>query len=100
MPYGLALLHTLHPDLAAALGICSLYRVSLFPKPILQSQNRALQGIKGVPPLKEGLNPATWMLEVSTPGAEQRTGVDFAEIYKDSDFARQELQPTFLLNCK
>ena len=47
-----------------------------------------MQGIKGVPPLKEGLNPATWMLEVSTPGAEQRTGVDFAEIYKNSDFAR------------
>jgi hypothetical protein len=44
--------------------------------------------IKGVPPAKEGLNPATWMLEVSTPGAEQRTGVDFAEIYKGSDFAR------------
>ena len=48
-----------------------------------------LQNIKGVPPLKEGLNPATWMLEVSTPGAEQRTGTNFAEIYKDSDFARQ-----------
>ena len=46
------------------------------------------QGIKGVPPIKEGLNPATWMLEVSTPGAEQRTGVDFAEVYKGSEFAR------------
>jgi ABC-type multidrug transport system permease subunit len=48
--------------------------------------------IKGVPPAKEGLNPATWMLEVSTPGAEQRTGVDFAEIYKGSEFARKYQQ--------
>ena len=49
------------------------------------------QGIKGVPPIKEGLNPATWMLEVSTPGAEQRTGVDFAEVYKGSEFAKWAL---------
>lgn len=45
-------------------------------------------GIQGVPPIKEGLNPATWMLEVSTPGAEQRTGVNFADVYKESEFAR------------
>ena len=52
-----------------------------------------MQGIKGVPPIKEGLNPATWMLEVSTPGAEQRTGVDFAEVYKGSEFARYTIPP-------
>jgi hypothetical protein len=28
------------------------------------------------------------MLEVSTPGAEQRTGVDFTEVYKNSGFAK------------
>ena len=46
------------------------------------------QAIKGVPKIEEGINPATWMLEVSTPGAEARTGADFAASYKDSEFAR------------
>ena len=46
------------------------------------------QGVKGVPPIQDGINPATWMLEVSTPGAEQRTGADFAAYYKSSAFAK------------
>jgi hypothetical protein len=29
----------------------------------------------------EGYNPATWMLEVSSPLAEARLNVDFAKIY-------------------
>ena len=47
-----------------------------------------MQAVKGVPAIKDGLNPATWMLEVTTPGAEARTGVDFADIYRNSDLAR------------
>jgi len=43
-----------------------------------------LQAINGVPRLTEGLNPATWMLQVSTPGMEANIGVNFAEIYKSS----------------
>ena len=43
-----------------------------------------MQGIRGVPPLEEGLNPATWMLQVSTPGMESTIGVDFGQIYGDS----------------
>lgn len=43
-----------------------------------------LQAINGVPRLTEGLNPATWMLQVSTPGMEANIGVNFADIYKDS----------------
>ncbi len=46
------------------------------------------QGIKGVPAIKEGLNPATWMLEVSTLTQEERIGVDFAECYRDSELFR------------
>ncbi|KAK9865807.1 hypothetical protein WJX84_001141 [Apatococcus fuscideae] len=42
----------------------------------------------GVEPIKEGLNPATWMLEQTTVGQEARLGVNFAEIYRQSDFAR------------
>jgi len=42
------------------------------------------QAIDGIPPIKEGYNPATWMLEVSTPGAELRIGKDFSDIYSNS----------------
>ena len=44
----------------------------------------ALQSIQGVPRLTEGLNPATWMLQVSTPGMEANIGVNFSDIYKNS----------------
>jgi hypothetical protein len=42
-------------------------------------------GIPGVRPIPEGYNPATWMLEVSTLGAEERMGLDLAEVYRSSD---------------
>jgi hypothetical protein len=44
----------------------------------------SLQGLPAVPKLKEGLNPATWMLQISTPGMEKVIGVDFAVAYKSS----------------
>ena len=37
-----------------------------------------------MPALEAGLNPATWMLQVSTPGMESSIGVDFGQIYRDS----------------
>ena len=37
-----------------------------------------------MPALEAGLNPATWMLQVSTPGMESTIGVDFGQIYRDS----------------
>ncbi|KAK9152792.1 hypothetical protein Sjap_000272 [Stephania japonica] len=43
------------------------------------------QKIDGIPPIPDGYNPATWMLEISTPAAEQRIGEDFSNIYKNSD---------------
>lgn len=42
----------------------------------------------GVPAIEEGYNPATWMLEVSGPTAEKDLGVDFADLYKNSELAR------------
>jgi hypothetical protein len=39
--------------------------------------------IEGVPPIKEGYNPSTWMLEVTTPAMEEKIG-NFAEIFKKS----------------
>lgn len=43
-----------------------------------------MQSIPGVPKIKEGYNPATWMLEVSSHAVETRLGVDFAEIFGSS----------------
>eukprot|EP00249_Psilotum_nudum_P025134 c29384_g1_i2 orf=661-5040(+) len=42
------------------------------------------EAIEDVPKIKEGYNPATWMLEVSSVSAEMRLGVDFADLYKRS----------------
>ena len=38
-------------------------------------------------PIPEGLNPATWMLEVTMPGNEDRLGVDFSQIYANSSLS-------------
>nr|XP_020167918.2 ABC transporter G family member 43 [Aegilops tauschii subsp. strangulata] len=46
------------------------------------------EAIPGVPKIEEGYNPATWMLEVTSPLAEARLNVDFAEIYANSAFYR------------
>nr|QVT92318.1 ABC transporter [Salvia miltiorrhiza] len=42
------------------------------------------EAVPDVPKIKDGYNPATWMLEVSSPAAEAQLGVDFAEIYANS----------------
>ncbi|CAM6029266.1 unnamed protein product [Sphagnum balticum] len=47
------------------------------------------EAIPGVSKIKEGDNPATWMLEVSNVAVENRLGVDFAEIYEKSSLYRQ-----------
>ena len=49
---------------------------------------RYFQSIEGVPPLAEGLNPATWMLQISTPGMESNLGLDFAKEYQNSSLHR------------
>ncbi|KAH7512125.1 hypothetical protein FEM48_Zijuj12G0057400 [Ziziphus jujuba var. spinosa] len=40
--------------------------------------------VPGVPKIKDGYNPATWMLEVTAPAVEAQLNVDFAEIYANS----------------
>ncbi|BBN19277.1 ATP-binding cassette, subfamily G (WHITE), member 2, PDR [Marchantia polymorpha subsp. ruderalis] len=42
------------------------------------------EAIPGTPKIKEGYNPATWMLEVSSVSVENRLAVDFADIYSKS----------------
>ncbi|KAF1863633.1 hypothetical protein Lal_00030702 [Lupinus albus] len=43
------------------------------------------QGIRGISSIPDGYNPATWVLEVTTPATEERIDADFADIYRNSD---------------
>ncbi|KAF8657997.1 hypothetical protein HU200_059457 [Digitaria exilis] len=43
------------------------------------------EGIQGISKIRDGYNPATWMLEVTTISQEQALGVDFSDIYKKSE---------------
>ncbi|GAB2293593.1 transcription factor [Dionaea muscipula] len=47
------------------------------------------EGIEGVQKITDGYNPATWMLEVTTPAQELALGVDFTEVYRNSDIYRR-----------
>ncbi|CAI9105563.1 OLC1v1004508C1 [Oldenlandia corymbosa var. corymbosa] len=47
------------------------------------------EAVPGVPKIKEGYNPATWMLDVSTSAMETQLEVDFAEVYATSDLYRR-----------
>ncbi|CAI5480135.1 unnamed protein product [Closterium sp. Yama58-4] len=49
------------------------------------------QAIPGVPPIPAGYNPATWMLDISTPAMADKLNVDFAKIFRKSEqFHRNE----------
>ncbi|KAL0554085.1 hypothetical protein IC582_007996 [Cucumis melo] len=45
--------------------------------------------IKGVAKIKDQYNPATWMLEVTSPAQELALGVDFTDLYKNSELYRR-----------
>ncbi|KAL0317256.1 UNVERIFIED_CONTAM: ABC transporter G family member 39 [Sesamum angustifolium] len=47
------------------------------------------ESIQGVSKIKDGYNPATWMLEVSSSTVETQLGLDFAEIYSNSNLHRR-----------
>ncbi|PQQ17542.1 pleiotropic drug resistance protein 1 isoform X2 [Prunus yedoensis var. nudiflora] len=43
---------------------------------------KELRGCK----IKDGYNPATWMLEITTSAKETALGIDFADVYRSSEF--------------
>ncbi|XP_047328940.1 pleiotropic drug resistance protein 2-like [Impatiens glandulifera] len=47
------------------------------------------EAVPGVQKIKEGYNPATWMLDVSSQSAENHLNVDFAEIYANSELYKR-----------
>jgi hypothetical protein len=46
------------------------------------------ESIRGVPRIKEGYNPAMWMLEATSTTVEAELKVDFADIYAQSSLFR------------
>ncbi len=46
------------------------------------------QSVNGVAHMTEGINPATWMLEISGSSTERNLGVDFADLYDNSELHR------------
>ncbi|GFQ05731.1 ABC transporter g family member 32 [Phtheirospermum japonicum] len=53
------------------------------------------EGIDGVPKIKPGYNPSTWMLEVTSSAEENRLDVDFSEIYRKSNLFQDTQQDIF-----
>ncbi|VVA26043.1 PREDICTED: pleiotropic drug resistance [Prunus dulcis] len=47
------------------------------------------EAIPGVQKIKEGYNPATWMLENSSTAVEAQLKIDFAQVYANSDLYRR-----------
>ncbi|XP_027329792.1 pleiotropic drug resistance protein 3 [Abrus precatorius] len=47
------------------------------------------ESIPGVPKIKDNYNPSTWMLEVTSRSAEIELGIDFAQIYRESNLYEQ-----------
>ncbi|KAL6842808.1 hypothetical protein ACP4OV_027652 [Aristida adscensionis] len=59
----------------------------IYVGPVGQNSSKLIEyfeGIEGISKIKDGYNPATWMLEVSSSAQEEMLGVDFSEIYKRS----------------
>ncbi|KAK2454243.1 pleiotropic drug resistance protein [Trifolium repens] len=42
------------------------------------------EAITGIPKIEDGYNPATWMLDISSPVVESQLNIDFAELYNQS----------------
>ncbi|XP_065878338.1 pleiotropic drug resistance protein 1-like isoform X2 [Euphorbia lathyris] len=45
--------------------------------------------IEGVPKIRDGYNPATWMLEITSMAQEEALGLNFSNIYKNSELFRR-----------
>ncbi|XWS73071.1 hypothetical protein CRYUN_Cryun02cG0094100 [Craigia yunnanensis] len=45
--------------------------------------------INAIPKIKDGYNPATWMLEITSAAQEEALGVNFTNIYKNSELYRR-----------
>jgi len=65
-----------------------MVRISIFLLIVQYVHTFMLKGIHGINKIKEGYNPATWMLEVTNSSKEVELGINFAEVYKNSELYR------------
>ncbi|CAM0879784.1 unnamed protein product [Alopecurus aequalis] len=59
--------------------------------PLCSIMVKYFEAIPGVPRIKEGQNPAAWVLDISSPTTEHEIGVDYAEIYRSSPLYRENM---------
>ncbi|KAK2400454.1 pleiotropic drug resistance protein [Trifolium repens] len=48
------------------------------------------EAITGIPKIEDGYNPATWMLDISSPVVESQLNIDFAELYNKSSLYQRD----------
>ncbi|PSS15955.1 Pleiotropic drug resistance protein [Actinidia chinensis var. chinensis] len=59
----------------------------IYAGPLGQQSHKLVEyfeAVPGVPKIRDGYNPATWMLEISAPPVEAQLVVDFSDIYAKS----------------
>jgi ABC-type multidrug transport system ATPase subunit/ABC-type multidrug transport system permease subunit len=60
----------------------------IYVGPVGQNSSKLIEyfeGIEGIIKIKDGYNPATWMLEVTSSAQEEMLGIEFSEIYRQSE---------------
>ncbi|KAK7377262.1 hypothetical protein VNO80_02684 [Phaseolus coccineus] len=64
----------------------------IYSGPIGSNSSHLIQyfeSVQGVPQIKDGYNPATWMLEVTSAAKEASLKIDFTDVYKNSELHRR-----------
>ncbi|KAG6525841.1 hypothetical protein ZIOFF_015812 [Zingiber officinale] len=56
-----------------------------------RNMRRYFEAIPGVPMIIEGQNPATWMLNITSPAMEYKLGIDFGTIYRKSSLHKDNI---------
>ncbi|WVY91541.1 hypothetical protein V8G54_037055 [Vigna mungo] len=67
----------------------------IYSGPIGSNSSHLIQyfeAVQGVPQIKDGYNPATWMLEVTSAAKEASLKIDFTDVYKNSELHRRNKQ--------
>ncbi|KAG5525542.1 hypothetical protein RHGRI_031996 [Rhododendron griersonianum] len=80
----------LHPEIDSQTKLLILLKTGghiIYSGPLGQHSSNVIkyfEDISGVPTIRNNCNPATWMLEVTSPSAEAELSIDFAQVYKNS----------------
>ncbi|XP_023634096.1 ABC transporter G family member 43 isoform X3 [Capsella rubella] len=70
--------------------------------PLGQHSSKVIEyfmSIPGVPKMKENCNPATWILDLTSKSSEDKLGVDFAQMYKESSLFKENKMVIEQMRC-